>query len=61
MELQIYRFLAALGKLLNTVGWSEVLPLPAQTSVTVARAFNKTWIARFGSLEIITTDQEKKL
>ncbi|KAL4135064.1 hypothetical protein QTP88_006725 [Uroleucon formosanum] len=40
--------------------WPEVIPLEDQEAETVARAFYKHWIARFGTPLRITTDQGRQ-
>lgn len=40
--------------------WPEVVPLPDQEAVTVARAFFDNWIARFGVPLRVTTDQGRQ-
>lgn len=40
--------------------WPEVIPLPDQEAITVAKAFYTHWIARFGSPLRITTDQGRQ-
>ena len=37
--------------------WAEAVPLKETTAQTVSRAFFEQWIARYGSPEILTTDQ----
>ncbi|XP_023319350.1 uncharacterized protein LOC111694660 [Trichogramma pretiosum] len=37
--------------------WPEAVPLQDITAETVARAFVKHWVSRFGALSILTTDQ----
>ena len=37
--------------------WPEVVPIPDGTAATVAQAFVTTWVARFGTPAIVTTDR----
>ncbi|GFW14501.1 gag-pol polyprotein [Trichonephila clavipes] len=41
----------------NPQGWVKAVPIPDIAAKTVAGAFFKTWIARFGTPSRITTDQ----
>ena len=40
--------------------WPEVIPLPNAEAVTCARALLRTWIARFGVPDTITSDQGRQ-
>ncbi|KRY23942.1 Transposon Tf2-6 polyprotein [Trichinella patagoniensis] len=40
--------------------WPEVVPLTNTSTDTVCRAFLSTWVARFGILTIVTTDQGRQ-
>uniref|UniRef100_A0A182N2E7 Integrase catalytic domain-containing protein n=1 Tax=Anopheles dirus TaxID=7168 RepID=A0A182N2E7_9DIPT len=42
------------------IRWPEVIPLPKMTAETVARAFVRHWIARFGVPVNVTKDQGER-